>query len=1318
MTTIAPGRAWLVLAAIVVSVGCGFAQEPTGGGLRLGKTGHVTCGDLFSVKRGTIEFWFKPATMANNEWVMAKRKDARNGFTIGFGPGSFMWQVENSGEWAYTGVKTAAIAPDVWHHAAFDFDGTRMTFYLDGVPYPHATRPGDFSVAHLSGGELVIGQGRAHTEYYNGRVDEIRLSDCSRYRGEFAPPKRPSDPDANTVALWHCDGSGAQLVDSSGRGNHGTIVGKVERVPDNPFHPVLGSRAKRFTMPRVERGPTLTGSLSDPIWKDAARLDGFVDAQGRPLGEAGTEVYALCDETHLYVGFLCREPKTASLVSTISQRDGPLWRDDCVEFFLDVLNGRTWSYHFIVNPRGSFWDGLHLPKGVKSDYNSETTCRCAVLEDRWIAEMKVPFEDLGGAPQAGEVWGVNFCRERRADGVELSSWSQAVGGFPNPGSFGDAVFEPAPEAKISVLSRGAVWTDAPARETNRFLIQVTNGGPAAATVAAEVFCEDESVARRVVEAAPGKSAWLAVPYSVPEEGQPVFDFSVHLDGNEVYRSRRQALAPLPRGPRVWQIKAPLFKELLSDEPPGLRRVGSILWAHAFEEGLLRETAKRLATRYVAEDMYRECQVRGLITITSRTHVDRPDLFARYELRTIAEPPVRAPGAPWILDPRSTEYYLEEAERYCQPPGEMEWAPWGIYAGDEVEHAALGEGAQLMANPGDYAYIRQADEEVTRDHGGGKWGIPAGIHEHDPSPYKWIAYRRWCNAKFRERHRRLREIVRTYHPQMRIVSTDPPGGYHPNEWSTQAPLFDIVTHQVGFAGGANPWRAQFGCLSKLLSDLTGKESWPCAHVENYGMDTRPEEVVEVLSQVFRNGGAGLHLYLPDTGNAGEIVGDTRVCYFGSPRRYHTIMNIVSLARTMPRPQYPDYERTAIFYNEDTLASRPYDAVRPYDDQLETCYTMLGPVAGSWFRFIDCALLLSGPALNERFDLIYLPMARYQRAEVVARLREFAKAGGTLVCADPLAFETDLLGNDTQREREAIFGVVTGGRLEAKKLIPESPLTRRELALPGPAHTLRLGPDAATLARYEDGSTAISSHRLGKGRAVLFGSNPLALAAVRDTAWRGFFTEWVAQTGAPTGLDIWRFQLPMSLVWKEPPPPGVCLTNNHLVWQEERPRPLYNRNVGGGYRYSLAPDAMPDVEAADRDIPFARGRLTDRRTSCVARKAEPRGYAKYELPADRWMVSWARNEPVEILFDLRQTRKPVELRLWFCESLPALAVEGSLHGKEWKRLGEGPAQEAGADVYDAHVSLPGTPCRYVRLHFAARQAGHRLSLVETEVWGGEI
>ncbi|GIT29717.1 MAG: hypothetical protein Ct9H300mP1_17630 [Planctomycetaceae bacterium] len=36
-----------------------------------------------------------------------------------------------------------------------------------------------------------------------------------------------------------------------------------------------------------------------------------------------------------------------------------------------------------------------------------------------------------------------------------------------------------------------------------------------------------------------------------------------------------------------------------------------------------------------------------------------------------------------------------------------------------------------------------------------------------------------------------------------------------------------------------------------------------------------------------------------------------------------MNIARFIRTMPRLKLPDYNKTAILHNDDTIASRPHD-----------------------------------------------------------------------------------------------------------------------------------------------------------------------------------------------------------------------------------------------------------------------------------------------------------------------------------------------------------------------------------------------------------
>jgi len=613
-------------------------------------------------------------------------------------------------------------------------------------------------------------------------------------------------------------------------------------------------------MPVVDEGPALQGDLSSPVWQQAMQLQDFVAANHIATLPVPTEVFTICDSEFLYAGFVCHEPQIGQLRTFTSGHDGPVWTDDCVEVTLDVANGKVWLYHWIVNSHGLIWDGLHFPTGLDASFNAAAVAKCSVQSDRWICELKIPFQAVGGPPRPGEVWGINFCRERRvSDDVELTSWFPAQTGFSDPANTGEAVFAPPGDGVVlSVLSRGGACADVNEDGLNVFSVRADNTGAEYAKVRAEMRTDGHVVAAAEAVIAGGKAGTVAVGYQVPYPGQAVFQYLVHVDGKQVYESQLQACKPKFRGPRSWVVPDPMFEGLFSEEPAGLCREGVLIWGHLNDVSLLRETAKRFGVRYVEDEIYREHGVHGLHLIGHAIRQKDPeDPWTRWNVTNVPVAERQPADVPWILDPRSIEHHIEEYEKMLQMPHPL---VWGFFAGDEMEDRAMAQGAGLMAKPGDYEYIKQADEEVKREFGGGKWGIPSGIIEQDPNPYKWIAYQRWINARMRDRHRRLRDLVRKYEPDMPIVSTDAGGIISPYEWSTQAEYFDIFTHQIGCRG--SQWRAQPGCISKIVSDLTGKEFWPCVHVENYGMDTTPEEVVEELSQVFRNGGSGFHFFLSE------------------------------------------------------------------------------------------------------------------------------------------------------------------------------------------------------------------------------------------------------------------------------------------------------------------------------------------------------------------------------------------------------------------------------------------------------------------------
>jgi hypothetical protein len=61
--------------------------------------------------------------------------------------------------------------------------------------------------------------------HLQGTIDEVRISKVPRYTKDFTPAER-FEPDKDTLALYHFDeGQGDKLIDSSGNGHHGKIVG-------------------------------------------------------------------------------------------------------------------------------------------------------------------------------------------------------------------------------------------------------------------------------------------------------------------------------------------------------------------------------------------------------------------------------------------------------------------------------------------------------------------------------------------------------------------------------------------------------------------------------------------------------------------------------------------------------------------------------------------------------------------------------------------------------------------------------------------------------------------------------------------------------------------------------------------------------------------------------------------------------------------------------------------------------------------------------------------------------------------------------------
>lgn len=215
----------------------------------------------------------------------------------------------------------------------------------------------------------------------------------------------------------------------------------------------------RLAVARTDRPPDIDGKIRDEEWQTASKATGFVGTDSpRWKGAAGfdfvgaqTVVQVTYDGTCLYVAFRCEEPEIETLkVHGRPGRDGSLWNDDCIELFLAPPKA-GFRYHFIINSKGWIYDSRMTPSETRGKgWNMEGLRVAADVSppgagSHWSVEMAIPFAGLGvGSPKQGEVWGVNFCRERWAamyrNLAELSTWSGLVGKFDQPRMYGELCF--------------------------------------------------------------------------------------------------------------------------------------------------------------------------------------------------------------------------------------------------------------------------------------------------------------------------------------------------------------------------------------------------------------------------------------------------------------------------------------------------------------------------------------------------------------------------------------------------------------------------------------------------------------------------------------------------------------------------------------------------------------------------------------------------------------------------------------------------------------------------------------------------------------
>jgi hypothetical protein len=222
----------------------------------------------------------------------------------------------------------------------------------------------------------------------------------------------------------------------------------------------LGGAAElpRYTVRRAVSEIRVDANLDEPAWREAAAAGAFTLLRGQGEAPEPTEVRLLWDDDNLYAGFLCHDRHISAYVT---ERHGPVSRDDCVEIFISPDPNKVRNYYtFEINAIGAMLNQIRTdwrkgelqwdPDGVRvrATYQGRLRKDEEASDERWVVEMAIPFRNFARdaariPPRAGDLWRMNLNRTGGITGRQSGSWSPipaGARGFHTPEAFGWMLF--------------------------------------------------------------------------------------------------------------------------------------------------------------------------------------------------------------------------------------------------------------------------------------------------------------------------------------------------------------------------------------------------------------------------------------------------------------------------------------------------------------------------------------------------------------------------------------------------------------------------------------------------------------------------------------------------------------------------------------------------------------------------------------------------------------------------------------------------------------------------------------------------------------
>jgi hypothetical protein len=222
----------------------------------------------------TFEFWIRFANLPSSGGYRMVAGDGGGTRYIGLlnDGGSYRWEVSFS-DGQYVERFTTTVNTNTWYHVALTKSGSTLRMYQGGTQLTSAVSFNTMSAEKtlFVSGTNYIGSWNTDSNFLNGWMDEIRVSNNVRYTANFTPSTTAFINDANTVLLIHADGTNASTFfedDNGIRAQRGVTA--VNQTKISTTQSQFGGSSAEFDgnddYLTVSGLPSITGDCTIEFW--------------------------------------------------------------------------------------------------------------------------------------------------------------------------------------------------------------------------------------------------------------------------------------------------------------------------------------------------------------------------------------------------------------------------------------------------------------------------------------------------------------------------------------------------------------------------------------------------------------------------------------------------------------------------------------------------------------------------------------------------------------------------------------------------------------------------------------------------------------------------------------------------------------------------------------------------------------------------------------------------------------------------------------------------------------------------------------------